>query len=274
MNEKFRAASLSLRLVTAVVLAAVLIAAWSMGGRYVVGLVAVLAVAGMGEFLFLFQKEGGWGMKILGLLLGAGYTGACALAPVYAPALAPHLVLAFCAMAAALYALISWSREKSPEPLRRAAVILCGILYIPVLLSPAMQFSRWEQLFVVLLPAASDMAAYFAGVSFGKHPVWPGVSPKKSVEGAVAGLLAAVTVACAMGCFLGKADMLSFALLGAVMGVMAQLGDFFESALKRAVNVKDSSHLLPGHGGVLDRLDSISFCVGTYALASALHPFF
>ena len=58
------------------------------------------------------------------------------------------------------------------------------------------------------------------------------------------------------------------------MGVMAQLGDFFESALKRAVDVKDSSHLLPGHGGVLDRLDSISFCSGTYAVAAAIHPFF
>ena len=71
----------------------------------------------------------------------------------------------------------------------------------------------------------------------------------------------------------GKMGMMTV-LLGAVMGVMAQLGDFFESALKRAVNVKDSSHLLPGHGGVLDRLDSISFCVGTYAFASALYPFF
>ncbi len=274
MNEKFRAASLSLRLVTAVVLAAVLIAAWSMGGWYVAALVAVLAVAGMGEFLFMFQREGGWGMKILGLVLGAVYVGSCALAPVFAPALAPHLVLAFCALVAGLYALIFWSREKTLVPIHHAAVMLCGLLYIPVLLSPAMQFSRWEQLFVVLLPAASDMAAYFAGVSFGRHPIWPGVSPKKSVEGAVAGLAAAVAVSCIMGALFGKAGMAAFALLGVVMGVMAQLGDFFESALKRAVNVKDSSHLLPGHGGVRDRLDSMSICVGTYALASALHAFF
>lgn len=270
MNDKFRAAGLGLRLITAAVLAVVLIAAWVMGGWYVSGLVGVLALVGLGEFLFLFQPSGGWGMKILGLLLGSVYLASCALLPSFPQ----HLALALCAMLAALYALINWSREKTLDPLRRAAVIVCGILYIPVLLSPAMHFTRWEQLLVVLLPAASDMAAYFAGVSFGKHAIWPGVSPKKSVEGSVAGLLAAVIVACAMGFALGNAPLSSFAALGAGMGIMAQLGDFFESALKRAVNVKDSSHLLPGHGGVLDRLDSISFCVGTYAVASALYPFF
>ena len=90
MNEKFRAASLSLRLITAAVLAAVLIAAWTMGGWYVAALVAVLAVAGMGEFLFMFQREGGWVMKILGIVLAAGYVSAHALAPSFAPALAPQ----------------------------------------------------------------------------------------------------------------------------------------------------------------------------------------
>ncbi len=270
MNDKFRAAGLSLRLITALVLAAVLVAAWVLGGWYVCGLVAVLALAGMGEFLFLFQPSSGWGMKILGLLLGALYLAAAT----FLPSLPAQPVLAVCIMAAALYALVCWSREKSLDPLRRATVMLCGLLYIPVLLAPAMHFSRWEQLFVVLLPAASDMAAYFAGVSFGSHPIWPGVSPKKSVEGSIAGLAASVIVACAMGAAFGSAPLTAFAALGALMGIMAQLGDFFESALKRAVNVKDSSHLLPGHGGVLDRLDSISFCVGTYAAASALYPFF
>ncbi|WP_294447644.1 phosphatidate cytidylyltransferase [uncultured Mailhella sp.] len=270
MNDKFRAAGLGLRLITAAVLAAVLIAAWVMGGWYVSGLVGVLALVGLGEFLFLFQPEGGWGMKILGLLLGAAYLAACAALP----SLPAGLAMAFCAMITAIYALVAWSREKTLDPLRRAAVMVCGLAYVPLLLAPAMHFSRWEQLLVVLLPAASDMAAYFAGVSFGKHAIWPGVSPKKSVEGSIAGLLAAVIVSCAMGLAFGSAPLYAFAALGAVMGIMAQLGDFFESALKRAVNVKDSSRLLPGHGGVLDRLDSISFCVGVYAVASALYPFF
>lgn len=270
MNEKFRAAGLSTRLITAVILAAVLIAAWVMGGFYVAGLVALLAVAGLGEFLFLFQRSGGWGMKMLGLLLGAGYIAVGTLFPQYPP----QVALGVCALLTALYALFCWSREKTLDPLRRSAVVLCGLLYIPVLLVPAIHFNRWEQLLVVLVPAASDMAAYFTGVSFGKHRIWPGVSPKKSVEGACAGLAAAVLAACIMGAFLGRAPLSSFALLGAVMGVMAQFGDFFESALKRSVNVKDSSHLLPGHGGVLDRLDSIVFCSGTYAAAAACYPFF
>lgn len=112
MNEKFRAAGLSTRLITAVILAAVLIAAWVMGGFYVAGLVALLAVAGLGEFLFLFQRSGGWGMKVLGLLLGAGYIAVGTLFPQYPP----QVALGVCALLTALYALFCWSREKRSIP--------------------------------------------------------------------------------------------------------------------------------------------------------------
>lgn len=268
--EKFLAAGIVSRLVTAVILAAVLITAWVLGGWYIAALVALVAVVGMGEFLFMFQPKGGWTMKILGILLGTGYVAVAALLPQYP---LQH-ALGVCFLAAALYALVCWSREKTLDPLRRAAVLLCGIVYLPVLLAPAIHFGRWEQLLIVLVPAVSDMAAYFAGVCFGSHKIWPSVSPKKSVEGSIVGLLAAVAASCALGFFCGKAPIACFAILGLVMGIMAQLGDFFESALKRAVNVKDSSHLLPGHGGVLDRLDSITFCAGTYAAAAAYFPFF
>ena len=270
MLEKFRAAGLLTRIATGLLLAAALIAAWVMGGWYIAALVALLAVVGMGEFLFMFQPSGGWGMKILGLLLGAGYVAVAFFLPAYP--LAP--ALGVCFLTAALYALVCWSREKTLDPLRRAAVMLCGIVYVPVLLAPAIHFNSWDQLLIVLVPAVSDMAAYFAGVCFGSHKIWPSVSPKKSIEGSVVGLLAAVGASCALGWFCGKAPVQCFAVLGLVMGIMAQLGDFFESALKRAVNVKDSSRLLPGHGGVLDRLDSITFCAGTYAAAAAYFPFF
>lgn len=270
MNNKFSAASLNVRLATAVVLAVVLIAAWGMGGLYVHALVGLLSLIGLGEFLFLFQPVGCWGMKILGLLLGACSLAASSLLP----SMPLHLLLALCGMVSALYALILWSREKTLAPLNRASIILCGIVYMPLLMAPAMHFNRWEQLLVVLVPAASDMAAYFCGVCFGKHSIWPGVSPKKSIEGAVAGLAASIAAAAVLGTICGAAPIWAFALLGTGMGIMAQLGDFFESALKRAANVKDSSRLLPGHGGVLDRLDSISFCIGSYAVVSSLYPFF
>ena len=268
--EKFRAAGIITRIVTGLLLAATLIAAWVMGGWYIAALVGLLAVVGMGEFLFMFQPSGGWGMKILGLLLGSGYIAVAFFLPKYP--LAP--AVGACFLVAALYALVCWSREKSLDPLRRAAVMLCGLVYVPMLLAPAIHFNCWEQLLIVLVPAVSDMFAYFAGVCFGSHKIWPSVSPKKSIEGSIVGLLAAVAASCALGFFCGKAPVQYFAVLGLVMGIMAQLGDFFESALKRAVNVKDSSRLLPGHGGVLDRLDSITFCAGTYAAAAAYFPFF
>jgi phosphatidate cytidylyltransferase len=270
MNEKFRAAGLNARIFTGLIMAAVLIAAWVMGGWYLAGLVSLIAVVGLGEFLFLFQKNGAWGMKILGILLGISCAAVCTFIPAYPM----YLSTAACGLITAVYALFCWSRERTLDPLRRAAIILCGLIYIPVLLLPAMHFSRWEQLLIVLVPASSDIAAYLTGVSIGKHRIWPSVSPKKSVEGSIAGLIAAVAASCILGIVCGKASLAQFAVLGLCMGIMAQLGDFFESALKRAAEVKDSSRLLPGHGGVLDRLDSIVFCAGTYAIAAAIIPFF
>ncbi|WP_298068630.1 phosphatidate cytidylyltransferase [uncultured Mailhella sp.] len=270
MNEKFRAAGLQTRLITGLLLAAALIAVWCAGGWYLSGFVVLVSAVGLGEYLSLFQTRGGWLSRGLGLFLGTAYAAICALAPQYPP----HLFLAACGLVLGVYALAAWSREKTLDPLGRAAFLLGGIVYVPVLLAPAMHFSRWEQLLIVLVPALSDIAAYFAGVSFGKHHIWASVSPRKSVEGAAAGLAAAVAATCVLGTLTGKAPLAGFALLGLVLGIMAQLGDFFESALKRAAGVKDSSHLLPGHGGILDRIDSVLFCSGTYAVAAGFCVFF
>ncbi len=270
MNEKFRAAGLPARLATALFLIALLIIVWQLGGGCLTVFVALVSIVGLWEFFSLFKAWNTWIMRILGVLLGSFYIGTCAFRPQYPPL----TTLMVCSLILATYALFAWSREKTPESLCRAAFILSGIIYIPVLLSPVIHFSRWEQLLVVVVPAVSDMAAYFTGVCFGKHRIWPTVSPKKSLEGAAGGLAAAIAATCVLGFFTGKAPLPFFVILGTVMGVMAQMGDFFESALKRAANVKDSSHILPGHGGVLDRIDSILFCSGTYAMASGLYVFF
>jgi phosphatidate cytidylyltransferase len=115
---------------------------------------------------------------------------------------------------------------------------------------------------VVAVPVAAvvacDTCAYLAGSLVGRHRFFPQLSPRKSVEGAVAGLVAAVVLAAVLGhVLLGVAPWLG-ALEGLLVAVVAQTGDLAESALKRQAGAKDSSRLIPGHGGLLDRLDSIA----------------
>ncbi len=105
-----------------------------------------------------------------------------------------------------------------------------------------------------------DSAAYYAGRAFGRHKLFERVSPKKTWEGAIAGALAAVLTMVGMQAWLLRYLTVGDAIvLGVIVGVFGQLGDLAESHLKRDAGVKDSSHLIPGHGGVFDRFDSIIF---------------
>lgn len=109
-------------------------------------------------------------------------------------------------------------------------------------------------MFVLLVVWATDIGGYFAGRSIGGPKLWPRVSPKKTWAGALGGFAASLAVATGFAaCGIGK--VVPLLLVGAVLSVVSQLGDLFESAVKRRFGVKDSSHLIPGHGGLLDRLD-------------------
>jgi phosphatidate cytidylyltransferase len=112
-------------------------------------------------------------------------------------------------------------------------------------------------IFIFVCIWASDSGAYFVGSRLGRHPLWPEISPKKSIEGAFGGIIFSVVAALI---FAGYApELLTFAraiLLGLVIAIVGQLGDLIQSAYKRVKGVKDSGTLLPGHGGVLDRVDS------------------
>jgi phosphatidate cytidylyltransferase len=107
---------------------------------------------------------------------------------------------------------------------------------------------------VLLVVWVTDIGGYFAGRGIGGPKLWPRVSPKKTWAGAIGGFVASLVVAGGFAAFdLGKTGPLL--LLGAMLSVVSQLGDLFESAVKRRFGVKDSSHIIPGHGGLLDRLD-------------------
>ena len=142
------------------------------------------------------------------------------------------------------------------------------------LLLPATYLSTTKLIFVLAAVAVSDTSAYFVGTRFGHHKLWPRVSPNKSSEGAVGSLVGCVIFCTIYGACLGSASWWAFALLGIAINAFAQLGDLFESALKRAVHVKDSSNLLPGHGGILDRADSILFAMPMFAVVDQWFFFF
>lgn len=118
---------------------------------------------------------------------------------------------------------------------------------------------RYLIIVAVVGPWISDAGAYFAGRLFGRHPLFPALSPKKTIEGAVGGLL---LTAAAVGYFTYlflDLSPLAAVLAGAAVSVLSQAGDLFESVLKRILDLKDLGRALPGHGGLLDRIDSLLF---------------
>jgi phosphatidate cytidylyltransferase len=126
---------------------------------------------------------------------------------------------------------------------------------------------------LVLLCTATDTAAYFTGRLVGKHLLCPAISPGKTVEGALGGLLAAMAVGRWFTLAVGGSSMHGLAL-GAIISVAGQLGDMWESALKRDAGVKDSGDIIGGHGGVLDRFDSLAFAAPVFYLFGQLFNFF
>lgn len=127
-------------------------------------------------------------------------------------------------------------------------------------------------LFVMVLIWAADSGAYFAGRKFGKHKLAPQVSPGKTIEGVVGGLVAAAlfSVIGATSFDLPVLGGISFVLLSLIVVLLSVIGDLFESLFKRRAGVKDSGQLLPGHGGVLDRIDSLTAAAPIFALALAV----
>jgi phosphatidate cytidylyltransferase len=221
-------------------------------------LMFILALLGLDEFYKMALPA----RRPEGLL--AALLGACTIFMVFAtnplfPLMSlTVLVLGFC--------LIELFRLKE---IRTAAgdtaLLLMGFLYVPLLISHLVMIRllphgvSWLFLIMVIV-MCGDSAAYYVGSTLGKRKLYPEVSPKKSVEGSIGGLAGSIA-----GAFASKfiyfpelriADCVAAALL---LGVLGQLGDLFESLIKRSCGVKDSGTIFPGHGGVLDRLDSILF---------------
>jgi phosphatidate cytidylyltransferase len=177
-----------------------------------------------------------------------------------------------------------WLRWPGGDPLAAISMTVTGVLYagatlafVPLLRAlgdvPGAGAGRLAPLAFVFLPLLTtwvgDSAAYFAGRAWGRTKLAPSVSPGKTVVGAVAGLIGSTLVAAALAGFvLAELPVVSVGIftaawIGLLLGAVGQVGDLVESMLKREAGVKDSGHLLPGHGGMLDRVDSLLFAVPT-----------
>jgi len=120
-------------------------------------------------------------------------------------------------------------------------------------------------LFLAVVTWASDSAAYYAGTLWGKHPLMPSISPKKTYEGLLGGLMGAIAAAVlAQIWFASELSWTDAVVLGILLTLTGLAGDLFESAIKRRAGVKDSGGILPGHGGMLDRIDSLLFTAPTF----------
>lgn len=152
------------------------------------------------------------------------------------------------------------------------ALTVAGPLYIGLplgaIVSIGWTHSREAAFLVVLTVVASDSAQYYAGRLFGRTLLAPAISPKKTVEGAIGGFVGgALAMAWLGGMWLPAMPLPTRLMLALVLVSLGIIGDLLESVLKRAAEVKDSSHLIPGHGGVLDRIDALLLVVPVYYVA-------
>lgn len=207
------------------------------------------------------------------ILAGAGLLGMVAVGD---HCLLPGLPVLLAACAILFPLAWMWSRAPLEGAMAAITAQWAGLLYVTGLGAASLRLfldvpggRRW---FGVLLLATwvGDSVAYYVGRKFGRHRFAPLVSPKKSWEGSIGGGLATVlaTVLAVRG-FFGEGNLLLLTGLGVVLAVLGQMGDLAESLFKRAAGVKDSGGLLPGHGGFLDRIDSLLW-TGPVILAVAM----
>jgi phosphatidate cytidylyltransferase len=240
------ASNLALRILSAVILAPLAFLAAYLGGVPFAIFWTVAALAVLWEWITMVA---GPSYRLMFSACGGAIAVAGFVAWLGRP-IAALLMVGLGALAAAIFA-----------PRERRLWVTAGIGYSGALLLAAM-FLRADDVLgfagILMLFAivwTTDILGYFAGRAFGGPKVWPAISPKKTWSGAIAGALGAMIVAIAVSGLFGSFNKLAIVIVALLLSVLAQLGDFFESWVKRQFGAKDSSNFIPGHGGVMDRLD-------------------
>ena len=240
------------RAATALVLAPIALASIALG-KWAVLLVLLVVIAGaayeLSRALEPLPFLAAFGAGALPLLLSIPYDQTGILAG---------------AMAGLPWALFWLAARPETRTLRAVLAVLLMSLWVGAPLAhlglfPHTRYGILLILIAVVGPWISDSGAYFAGRFFGRHLLLPSLSPKKTVEGGLGGLLLTILIVAPVAYLLLDFGLVKALIIGAVVSVASQCGDLFESSLKRILDVKDLGTFLPGHGGVLDRVDSLLF---------------
>lgn len=263
--------NLTQRILTALVGVPLVLGAMWLGGWWFGAFIALAAALAQREVYGLFQARGHKPFGALGLAVGAG----ASLRPLIPEWTGPALLVGTVVIVIA--ALGRKPEEARPDAtLVDTAATLFGVMYPALLMSGALALREanlldveafWLTAVVIAAVWASDTFAYLTGRAIGKHKLFPRVSPNKTWEGAMGGVAGAL----ALGA-LAKATVLSgvfswgdVVMIGLCCGAASQLGDLAESLMKRSAGVKDSGTTLPGHGGMLDRVDAAIVAVALVA---------
>ncbi|GAA0365324.1 phosphatidate cytidylyltransferase [Bacillus horti] len=242
-------------------------------------------IGGIG-FIAILVIGGGWFATLISLLAIIGYIELLRMAKIKAssiPALLGQIMLILILTSAfvepsstfleqyhlqvlvgvSLLLLTSIVFSKNAFTIEQAGLLFIGLIYIGYgfyfLIETRLELGLQWTFFIILIIWCTDSGAYFTGRRFGKRKLWPTISPNKTIEGAIGGIIFALIVGLIFY-WTTKLESLSVLLLvSIIISIIGQLGDLAESAIKRHFHVKDSGRLLPGHGGVLDRFDSILF---------------
>jgi phosphatidate cytidylyltransferase len=227
---------------------------WGLGG-----LLIACSALGMREFAGLLLPGIPRALRVVVVTLGTSLTVALTLRPDMA------LVWILTALIAGATAVLLAPGE-IPYIGARLGIVALGLLYVGVLTAPLALLHRQlpdGRLWVLAALAATfsnDSGAYFSGRALGRHKLYPAISPGKTTEGAVGGLLCCVGVLFVVRATFFPALRVADCLLVAIpASILGPIGDLVESMLKRSAGAKDSGRLLPGHGGILDRLDAVLF---------------
>lgn len=259
VTSQAAASDFTLRVASALVVFGLFLGSLVLGGWWFASFVILVMVVSLGEFYATLRTVDYRPVALFGLvgvvLMGVG------------AARSGPLAIGGWAALAAVTTILFFSLAPRRDALENTSVTVLGMTWVG-LLSFAILIAQGPQpvayiLFVVLLIAFNDMGAYFVGRSFGRRKLAAHVSPNKTLEGFFGGLIASLVVASILTTFpawetIGIARGL---VIAAVVGLFAPIGDLIESSIKRSIGVKDMGSVLPGHGGMLDRIDSFLLAV-------------